>query len=395
MLKIDNAQVVQKIESYCRTWRIYIENLNTQEAFMGTAVMNANSDMQSTASSDDIEFGAVCAGQWTLSVYNPDNKKFIGNRFKLYFYLKDFGADPVRIADLRKFTNGELAMMTVDQIKELNDIMGGVKIPMGTFTCIRSKKNGDGTDITLCDALYFSDRVYTPVVKLPCQAKLIEDDICRQLGIVNGNNYARSSYINDKNRRKLYGAGKIRLKVKGFDFKINSIPDGATMRQVLSYIASAQGQFGFIDRDGKYLRKWYGAPVKTFDNNTIDTPTLSERPNKIIGLICHIDGSTDLTRGNTDTSAGRVLEFDNPFMTEILMNSLWHRILVSEFEWYTADIYHRLGDPRFDIGDVVKYIDNSGVEYNIPVTGLAYSFDGGLSAQIKSVGIDIEEQIGG
>lgn len=395
MLKIDNQVIVRKIESYCRTWRIYIENIDTKEAFMGTAVMTANSDMQSTASSDDIEFGAVCAGQWTLSVYNPDNKKFIGSRFKLYFYLKDFNAEPVRFKDLHPFTNSELSMMTVEQIKGLNDIIGGVKIPMGEFTCIRSKKNGDGADITLCDALYFSDKQYKPTVKLPCQAKLIEDDICRQLGIVNGNNYARSSYINDKNRLKIYGIGKIRLKVKGFDFKISSIPDGATMRQVLSYIASAQGQFGFIDRSGEYVRKWYGTPCKTFDNNTIDTPTLSERPNKIIGLICHINDSITLTRGNTDTSAGRVLEFDNPFMTDILMNSLWHRIMVSDFEWYTADIYHRLGDPRFDIGDVIRYVDNSGDEYNIPVTGIAFSFDGGLSSQIKSVGIDIEEQIGG
>jgi len=395
MLMIDNETIVRKIESYCRTWRIYIENIDTQEAFMGTAVMTANSDMQSTASSDDIEFGAVCAGQWTLSVYNPENKKFIGSRFKLYFYLKDFNAEPVRFKDLHPFTNGELSMMTVDQIKGLNDIMGGVKIPMGEFTCIRSKKNGDGTDITLCDVLYFSDKQYKPAVKLPCQAKLIEDDICAQLGIVNGNDYARSSYINDKNRLKLYGMGKIRLKVKGFDFKISSIPDGATVRQVLSYIASAQGQFGFIDRSGKYVRKWYGTPVKTFDNNTIDMPTLSERPNKIIGLICHINNSAALTRGNTDTTAGRVLEFDNPFMTDILMESLWHRIIVSGFEWYTAEIYHRLGDPRFDIGDVICYVDNSGNAYNIPVTGLAFSFDGGLSAQIKSVGIDIEEQIGG
>ena len=157
---------------------------------------------------------------------------------------------------------------------------------------------------------------------------------------------------------------------------------------MLGYIASAMGQFGFIDRFGKYVRKWYGEPVKTFDNNTIDTPTLSERPNRISGIRCKSD---NIVREQGDDS-DRVIDFENPYMTDGLFNSLWHRLRYQNMSWYTADVLHRLGDPRFDPGDVVTYTENR-VSHSLPLTGLAYSFDGGLSAQLKSHGVSVEEQI--
>ena len=87
-----------------------------------------------------------------------------------------------------------------------------------------------------------------------------------------------------KGRCKAFTArGHIRLKTANFDFKISSIPKDTTMRQMLSYIASAQGEFGFVDRYGRYVRKWYGSSVKILDNNTIDLPTLgrtSEYPRR-------------------------------------------------------------------------------------------------------------------
>ena len=98
------------------------------------------------------------------------------------------------------------------------------------------------------------------------------------------------------------------------------------MRQMLSYLASAQGQFGYVDRYGKYVRKWYGQPVKTLDNNTIDLPTLSERQNVIVGIICKVSDDETLSLGVTDTTQGRVLEFENPYKTESLLQSLWRRI---------------------------------------------------------------------
>lgn len=130
--------------------------------------------------------------------------------------------------------------------------------------------------------------------------------------------------------------------------------------------------------------------MKLLDNNTIDLPTLSERQNVIVGIVCNVSDSQTLRLGNTTGSTGRVLEFENPYMTSSLLQSLWHRI--QGFSWYTTELFHRLGDPRFDIGDVVTY--DSGTEtFDIPITNLGFNFDGGLSADISAVGLSVEEQL--
>ena len=155
-------------------------------------------------------------------------------------------------------------------------------------------------------------------------SKAVEDDICKQLGLQNGNDYTIPAKLRVKGGARLYGKGHIRLKTANFDFKISSIPKDTTMRQMLSYIASAQGEFGFVDRYGRYVRKWYGSSVKILDNNTIDLPTLGERPNVLAGIVCKVSDSETLRLGNTTGSAGRVLQFENPYMTMSLLRSLWN-----------------------------------------------------------------------
>ncbi|MBR1750851.1 MAG: hypothetical protein IJ740_08235 [Ruminococcus sp.] len=384
MYSISDPAVVAKIESYCRTWRIFLCDLDTGESYMGEAVMTADSDAQSTASTDDIELGAVCAAQWTMTDYNPGNREFLGTKLALYFYLKDFNAAPTTWGDLEQYTVKELSRYTVKQLKEINQIMGGVKIPMGEFTCIRSKKNGGSTDLTLCDALYFSDKLYTPSITLPAYASGIENDICTQLGLTNANSFEESKLLIDNTGRKLLTSDSLRLRVRGFDFIISSIANGTTMRKMLGYIASAMGQFGFVDRFGQYRRKWYTETVKNLDSNTLDLPELSEKPNTITRLICHA-GETDFDVQAQDMQ-GRTIEFENPYMNKYLFDSLWRRQALT---WYTADLNMRLGDPRLDLGDIVAYEGT----YKIPITGLAFSFDGGLSAQICAVGRTVEEEI--
>lgn len=225
---------------------------------------------------------------------------------------------------------------------------------------------------------------------MPNWNRSVEDDICRQLGLQNGNDYTRVRLLRDKNGRRLRDNKGRLLYSKYFYFKVSSLPKDVTMRQMLSYLASAQGEFGYVDRYGKYVRKWYGKSVKTLDNNTIDLPTLSERQNVIVGIICKVGEDVTLSLGVTDTTRGRVLEFENPYMTESLLQSLWRRI--GGFSWYTTELYHRLGDPRFDIGDVVTYT-NGADSYDIPITNLGFTFDGGLSADISAVGLSVEEQL--
>lgn len=379
--------VAQRIESYCRTWRLWIEN--AEGVISGDSIMSADSSMQSTSLSDDIELGAVCSQSWNININDVDTK-FLGKEYDLSLYLADFTSETT-YSTLESYTYAELSKLTVEQISKLGEVLDGERIPLGRFTCVKSKKSGGNTEVTFADRLYFSDKVYKPTVNLPAWSKAVEDDICKQLGLQNGNDYTIPAKLRAKGGARLYGKGHIRLKTANFDFKINTVPKDTTMRQMLSYIASAQGEFGFVDRYGRYVRKWYGSSVKILDNNTIDLPTLSERQNVIVGIICKVSDSETLRLGNTTGSAGRVLEFENPYMTMSLLRSLWHRI--GGFSWYTTELFHRLGDPRFDVGDVVTYVSESGESYDIPITNIGFNFDGGLSADISAVGLSVEEQL--
>lgn len=381
-----STTVSSRIESYCRTWRMWLEN--DESVIMGDNIMSATSDVQSTSLSDDIELGAVCSQSWALQI-NDAEARFLGNEYDLSLYLADL-TGVTTYSTLEAYTYAELSKLTVEQISKLGEVLDDEKIPMGRFTCVKSKKSGGSVQLTMADRLYFSDKPYVPHIPMPNWNKAVEDDICRQLGLQNGNDYTEVRLLRDKNGRRLIDKNGKVLYSKYFYFKVSSVSKDVTMRQMLSYLASAQGQFGYVDRYGKYVRKWYGKPVKTLDNNTIDLPTLSERQNVIVGIICKVSDDVTLSLGVTDTTQGRVLEFENPYMTESLLQSLWRRI--GGFSWYTTELYHRLGDPRFDIGDVVTYIN--GVDsYDIPITNLGFTFDGGLSADISAVGLSVEEQL--
>ena len=379
--------VAQRIESYCRTWRLWIENAEG-EVIMGDRITSGTSTVQSTSISDDIELGAICSQSWNININDVDTK-FLGKEYDLSLYLADFTSETT-YSTLEAYTYAELSKLTVEQISKLGEVLDGERIPLGRFTCVKSKKSGGSVQLTMADRLYFSDKPYVPHIPMPNWNKAVEDDICRQLGLQNGNDYTEVRLLRDKNGRRLIDKNGKVLYSKYFYFKVSSVPKDVTMRQMLSYLASAQGQFGYVDRYGKYVRKWYGKSVKTLDNNTIDLPTLSERQNVIVGIICKVSDDETLSLGVTDTTQGRVLEFENPYMTESLLQSLWRRI--GGFSWYTTELYHRLGDPRFDIGDVVTYT-NGADSYDIPITNLGFTFDGGLSADISAVGLSVEEQL--
>lgn len=361
MYTIASNEITSRIENYKALWGMWIEDVQSGAPVAYDGIQNVQTDIQATSLSDDIELGAVCSQSVTAELVD-DGTKYLGNEYVFSLYTK---------AATSSDTNDE-------------------KIPMGRFTCVKSKKSGGSVQLTMADRLYFSDKPYVPHIPMPNWNRSVEDDICRQLGLQNGNDYTRVRLLRDKNGRRLRDNKGRLLYSKYFYFKVSSLPKDVTMRQMLSYLASAQGQFGYVDRFGRYVRKWYGSSVKTLDNNTIDLPTLSERQNAIVGIICKVSDDVTLSLGVTDTTQGRVLEFENPYMTESLLQSLWRRI--GGFSWYTTELYHRLGDPRFDIGDVVTYT-NGADSYDIPITNLEFTFDGGLSADISAVGLSVEEQL--
>lgn len=394
MYSVKNDKVKSAIESTNPLYGVRLSNITAAGIYSGDYIFSAETEASATTLSDDIELGAVCAQSCEVKITGVSDLSFLGQEFNLYLYLRDRNAR-ITYGDLRYYSFAQLKRSTVQEISGFGEYLCNEFIPLGRFTCVRHKKNGDVSELTLYDRLYFSDDVYSCGVALPASSKAIEDDICSQLKCTNGISYKESYYLIDKNSAELYDKNGNRLKTTSFDFTVSSIPKDCTKRQMLSYIATAAGQFGYIDRSGRYVRKWYGDSVLTLSDNTVDEPTLSEKSNRVIGIVCTVPSLTDdsavtLTVGNTDKTQGRVLEISDPYMTTSLLNSLFIR--VKTLNWYTAEVNQRLGDPRLDLGDVVTYRYSAKKSYTIPITGLNFTYNGGFSAEISAVGLNEEEQ---
>ena len=384
-----NEQIAEEIEKDSRTFRLYAVSTDGQIYFDPERIFSANSQRQSTSKSDDIELGAICSEQWETEIYSL-NDDILGRRFKIFIYLADRNFSGITYGNLKKYTCGFLKNLTVNQAKNLGSIMGD-PIPMGEYTCVKVNRNAESSTVTFADRLYFSDKKYVPKIAFPASFSEVENDICNQLGLKNGCTYPYSKRLKENGGNWLDAKGKVHLKTKSFYFEIENLPaENVTMRQMLSYIASAMGQCGYINREGEYVRTWYGSDVDyILDKNRIDTPTLGSA-NVIKELKCKIDDSTTLSVTNVRITDGRTIEFENPLMTEELMNLLYSSLTENSWltDWQTAEINLRLGDPRLDIMDTCIYGGN-----RMPVTSLAFSYDGGLSAAIKSAGKNSAEEI--
>lgn len=387
MYQINDTDTVNTITSYCRTWRLLLYDKTKNKAYMGEMVNRASSEAQTSTQPENIEFGAICSTQWTVTIYNPDKAAFLGDEIDLSLFLISYGdAVPVTWAylDSLGYTWADIGMFNWKQLDELGRMIGA-PIPMGKFVCVKSLNVGDTAELTLCDRLYFSDKPYVPQITLPASSIAIEEDILSQLGIPSGLVQYEDFVLETVNDEILLSSEGKKLTVQSYRFNIQSVPEDCTMREMLSYIASAQGQFGRIDRQGLYVRSWYGSPAFTFDNNTINAPTLSEKPNYINQIKCG-----DLISRKW-SEEGQLMEFENPFMTQSLLNTLARQVEAQGYRWYTADIRHILGDPRLDPGDTVRYVDSGGNAYIIPVTNIGFGFDGGLWADIHAAGMSYEE----
>lgn len=347
-----SAELQTAILSSSPLYGIMLEDLTAARTLTAEAIFTAASDRESTSLSDDIELGAVCSQSWTVNIADSAGG-YVGHMFRLSLYIADIEGGKMTWGRLARYKFGRVKTLTSRQIRRLGEVLGE-PIPMGVFICTKAPKNGTGRELSLYDMLYFADREYKCGLQLPASAEDIERDVCRQIGVqcMGG---AVSGDLQESGGTDLLAANGAQLVAASFDFTIPTIAAGTTCRQMLGYIAAARGHFGYIDREGVYRTRWYTS-------------------------------AREITASEADESKGRILQLTCPYMTRSLLDSLFSR--VKNYTWYTAQFRHRLGDPRLDVGDVVTY---SGAA--IPVTGLAFSYDGGLSADITAAGLNDEEQL--
>ncbi|MCQ4877811.1 hypothetical protein NE658_09925, partial [Ruminococcus bicirculans] len=113
MYTIASNEITSRIENYKALWGMWIEDAQSEAPVAYDGIQNVQTDIQSTSLSDDIELGAVCSQSVTAELVD-DGTKYLGNEYVFSLYTKDATSSD---------TNDE-------------------KIPMGRFTCVKSKKSG-------------------------------------------------------------------------------------------------------------------------------------------------------------------------------------------------------------------------------------------------------------
>ena len=146
------------------------------------------------------------------------------------------------------------------------------------------------------------------------------------------------------------------------------------------------GGNGMLNRDGAYTVEFANfTESRQLKNDRIHASEIGDEVKTITGLTCVVDDETTLSAG----SIGTVIEFRCPWMTQSRLHKLWVRL--NGCKWHPASIDEKIGDPRRDLGDRVRYVSPAlagmpSVEYFPLLTGVRYEFDGGLSVEITSCG---------
>lgn len=391
MYNITSQLVNQAIMSDARTFRALLDfgTFTISGADVGRATT------EHTISDDDsISIGEVISRRAEINIYSRKTVRK-GDVFRLFLYLLDYGASgSAAHAALRQWTHRELSMFTHAQIKSLSATkdadgapLDGVLIPMGEYVVRRVQIHGTSTTITAYDKLSAADQIYAPTIAFPADSGTVTDDVLRQLGITSrtiaGGGYLLTS---DSGELLTSDAGELLISAE-YSFTIDGIPDGMTCREVLGAISAVYGGNAILDRNGNFTTAFMSISGSQYDQNKVDGPEIADADVKLSGIRCILSGDEALTVG--DPEGAYAIECTCPWMTQERLNTIWKRL--RNFRWRPASLHERLADPRRDMGDLKYYKDARG-KFSIPVTGLIFHFDGGLSADVTAAGSGVSPQ---
>ncbi len=157
---------------------------------------------------------------------------------------------------------------------------------------------------------------------------------------------------------------------------------GYDCRNVLAYIAGYLGCNCVVNNTGSIEMRGFTACNYTLDDNRITEPELDDDVSDLEFLACSIDSDTKLLYGNN----GEGFEFICPIMTQERLNEIGATMCASTSPvnvYRSGKIKHLLGDLRLQIGDVIC-LEHGGETHIIPISSIAFEFDGGLSADIEA-----------
>jgi hypothetical protein len=225
---------------------------------------------------------------------------------------------------------------------------------------IEIDRNRNTTTLDLMDGMFKLNREYVTDLTFPAEIRQVVKEICLKTGIELANenmditsmNYAIETKPKEKNK---------------------------TFRDILSLATQMLGMSCFFNREGKLEIKELTDSdiVITADNYFLHGLTRSEVEYQIAGITCKKD-KEGLTVG---TRTGRSLEIENPFMTQSILDNLYHKI--KDIRYYPFSLNFQ-GHLLLDVGQWVTIKTNKGETFKAPVLSQSFNFKGGLRSRISA-----------
>lgn len=235
-------------------------------------------------------------------------------------------------------------------------------VNMGEFFIndIEIDRNRNTTTIDLMDGMFKLNREYVTDLTFPAEIRNVIKEICLKTGVELANE---------------------NMGLASMNYRIEKIPEDKkmTFREVLGLSAQMLGMSCFFNREGKLEVKELtdsGITI-TADSYFMHGLTKSEIEYQIAGITCKKDKET-LTVG---LRTGRSLELDNPFMTQSILDNLYHDI--KDIRYYPFSLDYQ-GHLLLDVGQWVTIKTNKGETFKSPVLSQSFNFKGGLRGRISA-----------
>lgn len=228
---------------------------------------------------------------------------------------------------------------------------------------IEIDRNRNTTKLDLMDGMFKLNRPYESSLTYPAPIQKVVAEIANQTGV------------------KLEDAYFDATDLTGQVYYIDKKPDGkkSTYRDVLSLATQILGRSCFFNRDGNLeIRELIDSGlVVTADSYFMHGLTKSEVQYQIAGISCKKDKET-LTVG---MRTGRSLELDNLFMSQSILDNLYHKI--KDIRYYPFNLNYQ-GHLLLDVGQWVTIKTNKGETFKSPILSQSFTFKGGLRGRISA-----------
>ncbi|MBP1999762.1 hypothetical protein J2Z69_000781 [Paenibacillus shirakamiensis] len=254
-------------------------------------------------------------------------------------------------------------------------------LPLGEFYVDSRERANDVWVFTCYDKLVFADEVFISSLTYPATQQAVFNEILRRMGWVADS----SAQINSS-------------------YKIQAGPTYFTMRQVLSYIASANSASLFIGKDGKVKFKRFTAidtPVFKMDASDYIQIKQTNPIKTYSRIVVTYDKVEGLTYEAGTGDENHTLYVENPFATQSITNGLLAALNGFSYLPTTID---SMGYPQLDQGDIIGFERYEGTSWeetvstwdgtDIPWNGIVdyqtvilhqvYRFGGGLRMTIEA-----------